>query len=102
MELAGARILVTAGSRRLGAAIAIDLAGWGADVAISYRTRPADAEAVVAEIAGLGRSAFAVRADVARRGDAHAAVRAAAEALGGLDGVVHCASAGSRRSRSRS
>lgn len=94
MELAGARILVTAGSRRLGAAIAIDLAGWGADVAITYRTRPEDAEAVVAEIAGLGRSAFAVRADVARRDDAHAAVRAAAEALGGLDGVVHCASAG--------
>jgi NAD(P)-dependent dehydrogenase (short-subunit alcohol dehydrogenase family) len=94
VDVAGARILVTAGSRRLGAAIATDLAGWGADVAVTYRTRPEDAEAIVAAIADHGRSGFAVRADLTRRDDVHAAVRAASEALGGLDGVVHCASGG--------
>jgi len=61
----------------------------GADVAISYRNRKADAEAVVAEIEASGRlgSAHAVEFT-----DWVAAVRLAhdaAEALGGLDVVVN-------------
>jgi 3-oxoacyl-[acyl-carrier protein] reductase len=40
-ELAGKRALVTGGSRGIGAAIALDLADRGADVAITYE-RSAD------------------------------------------------------------
>jgi NAD(P)-dependent dehydrogenase (short-subunit alcohol dehydrogenase family) len=94
MQIAGSRILVTAGSRRIGAAIALDLAAAGADVAVSYRTRPADADAVRARIEALGVRAATVRADLADPDQARAAVHGAADALGGLEGVVHCASAG--------
>jgi NAD(P)-dependent dehydrogenase (short-subunit alcohol dehydrogenase family) len=94
MEIAGARILVTAGSRRLGAALALDLAAAGAHVAISYRTSRADAEAVQAQIEAHGVRAAIVHADLADAADARAAGPAAADALGGLDGVVHSASGG--------
>jgi len=53
--LAGHRALVTGGSRGIGAATARMLARCGADVAITYRSRQADAEAVAAEIRSLGR-----------------------------------------------
>ncbi len=56
--------LVTGASRGIGAAIAIGLAGAGADVAVNYRERAAEAGAVVAAIRALGRRAFAVGADV--------------------------------------
>jgi pteridine reductase len=90
----GARILVTAGSRRLGAAVALDLAGWGAHVAISYRTSRSDAEAVQRQIEARGVRGAIVQADVADAAEARAVVHAAADALGGLDGVVHSASGG--------
>lgn len=95
-ELHGRRILVTAGSRRLGAALAVDLAASGADVAITYRSSRRDAEAVVAQIRGRGVAGHALEADLADGLAARGAVLEAAELLGGLDGVVHCASSGFR------
>ncbi|MGA7946131.1 MAG: SDR family NAD(P)-dependent oxidoreductase, partial [Candidatus Sulfotelmatobacter sp.] len=56
--------LVTGGSRGIGAAVAIALAKAGAAVAVNYRERADAANAVCAEIAGMGRKAVAVRADV--------------------------------------
>ena len=56
--------LVTGASRGIGAAIAIGLAGAGADIAVNYRERAAEAGSVVAAIRALGRRAFAVGADV--------------------------------------
>ena len=66
-DLAGRRALVTGGSRGIGAATARLLARAGADVAITYRTRQADAEAVAAEIAALGRRASVHRVELADR-----------------------------------
>src|SRR5689334_2718413 len=96
MELQGARVLVTAGSRRLGAEIAVDLAAGGADVAITYRTSPRDADETLARIRAHGVAGHAVQADLADATSAAGCVHAAAELLDGLDGVVHCASAGFR------
>lgn len=56
--------LVTGASRGIGKAIALALAGEGADVAVNYRKQQAAAEDVCAQICKLGRRAIAVRADV--------------------------------------
>ncbi|HYF08576.1 MAG TPA: SDR family oxidoreductase [Acetobacteraceae bacterium] len=85
MELEGRALLVTGGSRGVGRAIALQAARGGADVALIYRSSSREAEAVVAEIRGLGRKAFAVAADLADSAAVAAAVDAAAVALGRLD-----------------
>jgi len=83
---------VVGGARRLGRAIALDLAEHGADVAVSSRTAAAEAAATCEAIRGLGRRAAAVSGDVAAPLQATALVEAAAEALGGLDVLVYAAS----------
>jgi len=87
--LAGRRALVTGGSRGIGRAAAIALAAGGADVALTYRTRRADADAAVAEIAALGRRAVAIRADMASRDDIAALLAQSEADLGGVDILVN-------------
>ena len=65
-NLNGHVALVTGGSRGIGAAIAATLAEAGAAVAVNYRERVGEAEAVVAKIKGAGGRAIAVAADVSR------------------------------------
>ena len=84
-ELAGRRALVTGGSRGIGAACARLLAQSGADVAITYRTREGDAEAVASEIRALGRNAVAHRLELADRKQVDAAVEKIASDWGGID-----------------
>jgi len=86
-----AACLVVGGARRLGAALAVELAGGGADVAVSSRT-PAAAAPVVARIEQLGRRAVAVGGDMDSRLEARHVVHTAARELGGLDLVVYAAS----------
>ncbi|WCM93391.1 SDR family oxidoreductase [Acidovorax sp. NCPPB 2350] len=72
--------LVTGGSRGLGRDAALQIAGQGMDVILTYRSRADEAQAVVAAIEGLGRRAVALPLDVGRRGSFAAfadAVRAA-------------------------
>jgi 3-oxoacyl-[acyl-carrier protein] reductase len=83
--LAGHRALVTGGSRGIGAATARMLARCGADVAITYRSRQADAEAVAAEIGALGRRSTVHRLELANRAEVDAAVAGIAADWGGLD-----------------
>jgi 3-oxoacyl-[acyl-carrier protein] reductase len=85
IALDGRTALVTGGSRGIGRAVAVMLARAGADVAIGYRNRGAEAEAVAGEIRTLGRRAVATAGDLA---DPAAADRMAAEvakAFGRLD-----------------
>src|SRR4029078_4338699 len=58
--------LVTGGSRGIAATIAMALAEAGAAVAVNYRERAADAEAVVAGVKANGGRAIAVAADVSQ------------------------------------
>lgn len=86
--VAGRRALVTGGSRGLGAGAALALAEAGADVAILYRKRAEEADAVAERCAAFGVRAVTVQADVADSAETTRAVEEAALALGGLDIVV--------------
>jgi 3-oxoacyl-[acyl-carrier protein] reductase len=82
--------LVTGGSRGIGRAVAVRLAGEGAHVALSYTSRRPEAEATAAEIRQLGRKALAVRCNVADPAEvADMAARTRAE-LGPIDFLAHC------------
>ena len=85
MELDGARVLVCGGGRRLGRAIAEDLAAAGCSMAVSSRS--AVAPVAVRET----RTTIALRGDLGDAVQARAVVEDAATALGGLDGIVYAA-----------
>jgi 3-oxoacyl-[acyl-carrier protein] reductase len=65
-SLSGKLVLVTGGSRGIGAACALALAGAGADVVVNFKTRAEDAERVCFAIRKLGRRALAIQADVSQ------------------------------------
>ena len=65
MTLENQVALVTGGSRGIGKAIVLKLAAAGAKVAFVYRSKAAEAEALVAEVAALGGTAKAYQGDVA-------------------------------------
>jgi NAD(P)-dependent dehydrogenase (short-subunit alcohol dehydrogenase family) len=81
--------LITGGSRGIGAATARALAAAGWDVAISYRSREAEAAQVVADCVGLGRRAVAVRANAASADDTARLFLETAEALGPVTALVN-------------
>jgi NAD(P)-dependent dehydrogenase (short-subunit alcohol dehydrogenase family) len=91
-------VLVTGGSRGIGAAVAKRAATAGWQVCLTYREDAAAAAAVVTEIEGQGGAAAAVRADISVEGDVLAAF-AAADRLGPLAGLV--ANAGIVATRAR-
>ena len=88
-NLSGKVALVTGSSRGIGRAIAIALARDGADVAINYRSRAADARDAESEIAGLGRRVVAVQADVAASADVERLVDEVRTELGPVDILVN-------------
>lgn len=75
--------LVTGAGKRLGRAMALELARQGHDVAVHYHSSDAGAQAVVAEIRSMGRSAVALKADLLDEGEVTPLLPAAAAALGG-------------------
>ena len=84
--------LVTGAARRIGRAIALDLARAGWDVAIHYQTSRSEADSAVAEIRALGRRSVAIAADLGREADTSELVPAAGAALGPLALLINNAS----------
>ena len=74
--------LVAGGSRGIGAAIAKRLAHEGAQVAITYASKPEKADEVVKHIEAGGGSALAIKADGADEKEIQAAVSQTAKAFG--------------------
>ena len=89
IDLSGKSALVTGGSRGIGRAIVLRLAGQGADVAFSYRGNAAAAKDTAAAVEALGRRALPVQADVTDPEAADSVVKAALEAFGKLDILVN-------------
>ncbi|WGM31886.1 SDR family NAD(P)-dependent oxidoreductase [Brevundimonas sp. NIBR11] len=81
-------VLVTGGSRGIGAAIAIESARQGADVAIHSNKGGEVAAEVIAQVETLGRRAIHVEGDVADHESAQVFVDAAVEAFGRVDVFV--------------
>jgi 3-oxoacyl-[acyl-carrier protein] reductase len=81
--------LVTGASRGIGAAVALTLAKAGAAVAVNYRERAADAEAVVARITSDGGRAIAIAADVSQSAAVAGMVERVARELGPIDILVN-------------
>lgn len=87
-SLSGKVALVTGGSRGIGRAIAIGLAKFGADVAVTSRKLP-DLEEVAAEIRELGRRSMAVATHVGRMDEINSLVPKVKEELGRIDILVN-------------
>jgi hypothetical protein len=87
-SLAGKRVLVTGGSRGIGAAIVRRLASQGATVAVNYRSDRAAADALVGELRDNGCAASAFPADVSDVAQTHELVGAVVSEFGGLDLLV--------------
>lgn len=88
-DLTGRVALVTGASRGIGAAIALLLAEAGADIAVNYRERSAEAEQVAAAVQALGRRAIAVAADVSDNAAVTPMVSTVAAQLGPVDILVN-------------
>ncbi len=78
------RVLITGGSRGIGAATVRKFCTEGCAVSFLYNSSVTEAEALVAET-----GAFAIRADVADKSALAAAVARAAEHMGGVDVLVN-------------
>ena len=87
-SLSGKVALVTGGSRGIGKAIAIGLAKFGADVAVTSRKLP-DLEGVAEEIKRLGRRSMAVAAHVGRMDEINNLVPQIKDKLGRIDILVN-------------
>jgi len=85
-------VLVTGAARRLGRAIALDLARHGFDIALHYRHSQADALATLAELQAAGAAAHTFAADLSNEADCRALVPAVVAHFKRLDAVVNNAS----------
>ena len=91
MDLSGRAALIT-GAKRIGGAVARELAGRGMDVAISYNRSRGEAESAAADIRAAGRRAYIAAADLSDPDACAALVDGAAAAFGRLDVLINMAS----------
>lgn len=87
-DLKGRRALVTGASRGIGRAIALTLAGAGAEVAVHFRSNRAAAESAASAMRAVGRSVPLLQADLSTPGAGAALGQAATAALGQVDILV--------------
>jgi NAD(P)-dependent dehydrogenase (short-subunit alcohol dehydrogenase family) len=91
MNLAGRAALIT-GGRRIGAAVATELARGGADIALVYHRSQSEAEETARAVRGLGRRALVLEADLRNPDACQRVVDATVDDFGRLDVLVNMAS----------
>jgi NAD(P)-dependent dehydrogenase (short-subunit alcohol dehydrogenase family) len=92
MTAAVKTVLVTGAAKRLGRAIALDLARHGWSVAIHYNSSEKEARATAADAATAGVKVALLKADLSRESETATLVERAAQELGPLTGLVNSAS----------
>jgi NAD(P)-dependent dehydrogenase (short-subunit alcohol dehydrogenase family) len=85
-------VLITGAAKRVGRAIALELAVAGYDIAIHYRGSAEDAAALSQEVEGLGRRAALVKADLEDEAAVEAMLPDAIAQLGPVTALVNNAS----------
>lgn len=91
-RLEGQVALVTGGRRGIGRAIALALAGAGADIAVADAvTEDGRLDGVAREIEKLGRSSLAVKADISRTGEVEMMTNSVMARFGQINILVNCA-----------
>lgn len=95
----GKAVLITGGSRGIGAACAKLAAKAGWRVAVNYASNEPAAQAVVKEIEAASGEAFAIKGDVGVEADVLAMFEAVDKRFGRLDGLVNNAGVVDRKSR---
>jgi 3-oxoacyl-[acyl-carrier protein] reductase len=88
LGLEGKVAIVTGGSRGIGAAVSLELARQGCDVALTCQGRIDAANEVAAKIEEMGRRALAIKADVTNVEETGHTVNRVVQELGGLDILV--------------
>jgi NAD(P)-dependent dehydrogenase (short-subunit alcohol dehydrogenase family) len=89
-SLSGKVAVVTGGRRGIGRAIALALAGAGADIALGDRTvDDGQLEAAAAEVKKLGRRSLAVKVDITGKAEVDNFVQKVADELGAVDILVN-------------
>ncbi|BCJ56149.1 short-chain dehydrogenase [Actinoplanes sp. NBRC 14428] len=97
VDVTGARVVVTGGTRGIGRAIAVAFAAQGATVHTCGRTESPAAASLRQELKEHGDGNVVDVADIGSRADAAAFVARAGEALGGIDVLVNNAGVVSHR-----
>ncbi len=97
MSLQGLTALVTGGGHRIGRAIALALAGGGADVVVHYRNSAQAAAETVDEIRALGVEGWPLQADLANPAEISSLFAAIDRTSGSLDILVNSAASFQRR-----
>ena len=88
-NLSGKVVLVTGGSRGIGAAIALMMAQAGARVALTYSRHKADALTTAHRIARDGGECLIIQANVAKPADVQKSVKTTLEHFGRIDVLVN-------------
>jgi NAD(P)-dependent dehydrogenase (short-subunit alcohol dehydrogenase family) len=88
-RLEGKVALVTGAAKRIGRSLALALASQGADVAITYRSSEAEAQATVDDLSKYGVRAIAVACDIREEASVTAAVAAVLGEFNRIDVLVN-------------
>ena len=89
IDLTGKVVLVTGGSRGIGAAVSRMMARAGATVALTYCARKKGADRVGHDIARIGRECLTIRANILHPADVRRAVKSVIDHFGRIDILVN-------------
>jgi 3-oxoacyl-[acyl-carrier protein] reductase len=88
-DFKGKVVLITGGSRGIGAETALLFAKLGADIAISFLSNQKQADTIKSRITKMGRRCLAIKADMSSRADCFELVDTTVKNLGRIDILVN-------------
>jgi pteridine reductase len=92
-SIEGKTALITGGAKRIGRETALALASAGANVVVHYRSSSAEAEALAAELVGLGVGAWTLQADLSDQRQVESLIARSTELAGPIQILINNASA---------